>query len=242
MQFLNRFTSGFLNYAAPMGAVLSIFISVAAVYYAYDGTRASNDIAMQALKTARQANEISLGKIREPSILQFSYDSEKKFHFNFTSASDLEYELKLYIDLTNDGNKVVEGAAFEVVGIDSLTYSVDDPSIRLKNLPSTNLTVTFNSAVQPEGAVRLDIRKLVLQYLRKLELQDYDKNAIYSAAVNVVTTARGLGEPIAVGAPTKSSPRDRQLLTIFFKPSVIDSDIAKKILSDPYSPHRVFSP
>lgn len=229
------------NFASPAAISVSILISVLAIYFAYDGTKSSNAIAMQALETARQANEIALGRIREPSILQFSDDDERKFHFNFTSAAELEREENSFIYFTNDGKKPVEGAVFDVIGIDSLTYSLDAPSIRVENLPSTNLTVTFNSAVQPAGAVRLDVRKFLLQYLKMLADKVPDKNSTYNTVVNVVIVPRALGESIAVGAPTKSSPRDRKLLTIIFKANVIDSDIAKKILSDPYVPHRIYS-
>lgn len=242
MRISERVIGAIKTFASPAVTVGSLLISIASLYVAYDGAKSSNALAAQALATARQANEIALGKIREPSILQFSGSDENNYKFNFTSATDLERELHFYVDLTNDGKKAVEGAVFEVVGIEPLTYRADDPSISLKQLPSTILTATFNSAVQPGGAVHFDIRKLVLQYLVKLAMQIPDKNSTYNTVVNIAITAKGLGETVAAGAPTKFSPRDRKLLTIVFKASILDSEITKKILSEPYIQNRVFSP
>jgi hypothetical protein len=242
MRMLDRVTSAVVALASPAVTVGSLLISIASLYVAYDGAKSSNTLAAQALATARQANEIALGRIREPSILQFSGSDENNYKFNFTSTTDLERELHPSVYLTNDGKKAVEGAVFEVVGIEPLTYRVDDPSISVKQLPSIILTATFNSAVQPGGAVHFDIKKMVLQYLAKLATQITDKNATYNTVVNVVITPKGLGEAVAVGAPTKFSPRDREILTIVFKANVLDSEVAKKILSEPYVPNRVFSP
>lgn len=228
--------------ASPAATAASIFVSIVSLYVAYDGARSSNTIATQALATATQANEIALGRIREPSILQFSEYDDDGLEFRFESPADLERELKLYVSLSNDGKKSVEAAVFEVVGIEPLTYRVDNPSIDLKELPSSVLTTTFNSAVQPQGSVHFDIRKLVLQYLEKLAVDIADKNATYTTTINVVVTAKGVGEAVAVGAPLKSAPRDRKLWKIVFKANVLNSKIAKKILSDPYIPNRVFSP
>ena len=228
--------------SSPAAIAASILISVLAIYFAYDGTKSSNKIAMQALDTARQANEIALGRIREPAILQFSYDDERKFHFNFTSANELEREESSFIYLTNDGKKAVEGAAFEVIGMESFTYNLDTNTIHVGNLPYTNFTLTFNSAVQPNGAIRIDVRKFLLQYLNMLGNNISDKNATYKTIVNVVVVPRALGESIAVGAPTKSSPRDRHLFTIVFKANVVESDSAKKILEESYVSHRIYSP
>jgi len=216
------------SFASPATTVVSILISIGSLYVAYDGARSSNTIATQALATATQANEIALGRIREPVILQFSEFGDDNFEFHFESPADLERELKLYVSLENDGRKSVEGAVFEVVGIESLTHRVDNPSIVLKNLPSSVLITTFNSAVQPNGSVHFDIRKLVLQYLGKLAPRIVDKNATYSTHVNVVLKAKGVGEAVAVGAPLKLAPRDRKLWKIVFKAGVLDSEIAKK--------------
>jgi len=242
MHRLNRIIRIAKNLASPLATVISLAISMISLYVAYDGIKSTNEISAQALATARQANEIALGRTREPALLQFSAYSTASYDFDFLSPKELERELHLYVNLHNDGKKPVEGAVIEVVGIRPLTYKLYEPSNGIDELPAVIYSTSFNSAVQPGGSVHLDIRKLILQYLVKLGPKIQDKDAIYRTVVNVVVTAKGLGEPVAVGAPIKDSPRDRQLFTIQFRARILDSEIARKILADPYAPNRVFSP
>jgi len=242
MQRFTRVVRIVRKLASPVVTVVTLAVSIISIYVAYDGVKSSNAISAEALATARQANEIALGRTREPALLQFTEYAKDQYEFSFLSPNDLERELHAYADLSNNGKKPVEGAVIEAVGIGPLTYRLDDPTIAVKELPSIVYNAAFNSAVQPDGMVRLDMRKPILQYLLKLAPSIQDKDAIYRTSVNVVVTAKGLGEQVAVGAPIKNSPRDRMLFTIQFRASIVDSDIAKEILTDPYNPNRVFSP
>jgi hypothetical protein len=218
----------------------SCFLSVASLFVAYESAKSSNEIALQALATATQANEISLGRLREPSAFQFSDGGIKEI--DLRSTATLEQELKLYVSLRNDGKKIIDGAVFEVIGIEGLTYLEDAPNLVVRELPSFFHTAAFNLAVQPAGFVHYDIRKLVLQYLQKLATKTPDKNSTYRTVINVVVTPKALGESIPVGAPSKLTPRDRVLFTVQFKPSIIETEMAKKILNESFVPNRVFSP
>lgn len=218
----------------------SCLLSVVSLFVAYESAKSSNEIALQALATATQANDISLGSLREPSAFQFSDGGAKEIDLRTTAA--LEQELKLYVALQNDGKKIIDGAVFEAIGIEGLTYLEDEPNLVVRELPSVFHTAAFNLAVQPAGFVHYDIRKLVLQYLQKLAAKTPNKTATYRTVINVVVTPKTLGESIPVGAPSKLTPRDRVLFTVQFKPSVIETEMAKKILNESFVPNRVFSP
>jgi hypothetical protein len=219
---------------------ISCFLSIASLFVAYESAKSSNEIALQALATATQANEISLGRLREPSAFQFADGGTKEIDLRTTAT--LEQELRLYVALQNDGKKIIDGAVFEAIGIEGLTYVEDESNLVIRELPSVFHNATFNLAVQPAGVVHYDIRKLVLQYLQKLADKTPNKNLTYKTVINVVVTPKALGESIPVGAPSKLTPRDRVLFTVQFKPSVIETEMAKKILSDSFVPNRVFSP
>lgn len=113
---------------------LSCFLSIASLFVAYESAKSSNEIALQALATATQANEISLGRLREPSAFQFADGGTKEIDLRTTAA--LEQELRLYVTLQNDGKKIIDGAVFEAIGMEGLTYVEDEPNLVVRELPS----------------------------------------------------------------------------------------------------------
>lgn len=238
MSFLNKI----FGRAADALALMGLVVSLVALYVSYDSARTTNRIASQALETSRQANEIALGIRREPAILQFSDGSDKKYQFDFTSVESIGRDLKQSVQLENDGQKNIEGARFEIIGVEPLTYPLSDPAKEIRPLPSLDMTINFNSVIQPGGFVNIDFRKPILQYLSKLQAQILNKQDIYVTSFNVVVTPKAQGESAFAGAPSKASPRDRELMTVKFKSEVITSDAAKKVLEDEAITNRVFSP
>jgi hypothetical protein len=222
-------------------ALVGVVISAIALYVSFEGTKSTNQIASQALETSRQANAIALGTVREPAVLQFTDTSELK-RFSFTSTDAIQQELEQVLQLRNDGKKDIDGATLELVGVDGLTYLASDSSQEIHHLPSVNVTITFNSAIQPDGLVLIDIRKPILEYLARLNERVANGKTNYVTGINIVVTPKAVGASAPVGAPSKLSPRDRELITVEFNGDVVTSDVAKKILESETIANRVFSP
>ena len=70
-------------------ASISLAVSVVALYTAYDGTKSTNRIASEALETSRQANQIAMGLVREPAVLEFDVTGNSLPDIDLTDPSAL---------------------------------------------------------------------------------------------------------------------------------------------------------
>ncbi len=160
--------------------------------------------------------------------------------FDFTEAQSLTEDLKHYVSLKNVGKKAVDALAIEVIGITGLTYRLSPPLLDIRPLPAINARVELRSALQAEGAVHLDVRRLLLLYLAELQSSLPKGEAEYSTVVNVVLAPKATNEQTPAGADLDRTTRDRYLLTVKFRPSILESTEAKRILSTESIPHRVY--
>jgi len=221
-------------------AAISLLVSIGALYVAFAGTKATNEIAAEALKTARQANEISLGLVREPAVLEFAFSDEKSFKFDFTDTGVLKEDLKTIVTVRNGGKKAIDGVAIEVIGIEGLTYLVSNPSVDVRPLAAYSTRLDFRSALQPRSLAHIDVRKYLLSYLTKILPQLPDKNGTYSTVVNVVLDPKAVNEATPSSAGLSVTKNDRRLLTIKFNSATVESSEAKAILQSEQVAHRVY--
>ena len=221
-------------------AVASLIVSVFALYVAFSSTKTTNEIAAEALKTARQANEISLGLAREPAVVEFVFSDSSRFEFDFTEPSALSDELKRIVTIQNAGKKPVDALAIEVIGISGLTYLLSDPSVQVEKLPAYSARLDLKSAMQPQSLAHIDVRKYLLNYLAKLSLSLPKDAGPYSTVVNMVLAPKAMNESTPSPAGLGITKNDRRLLTIKFSPSLLQSPEARAVLESTEVPHRVY--
>jgi hypothetical protein len=222
--------------AAAAGLVVSFIALIVAVL----GMRSSTRLSTEALETARQANNIALGLVREPALIEYAFSDSKRFLFDFTTPRSLTEELKQIITVKNGGKKSIDSIAFEFIGIEGLTYLASDPTQQIRPLPSTNAKLEMKTAIQPEGLAHIDVRKYLLVYLTKLEPILANKEAEYSIGINVVMAPKAVDEPVHAGAPLHLTKDDRRLITVSFVPIILTSKEAQAVLQDQDVAHRVF--
>ena len=223
-------------------AVLGLLVAAAGLFVSYKAIQKSDKIAAQALELSKSANEIALGTRREAGTLEFTAEDSESFQFDFTVPKNLRNEFVHVIRLSNGGRRPASGISASLIGIEPLTYALSDPSVSIHPLPSMEWKVELSSAVQPSGAVMLDVRKPLLIYLQKLSERLADKDALYKTSINIVISTRSAGDDSFIGAANSSQFKDRELVTLLFRPSVVKTEDAKAILRDGSEPHRVYTP
>ncbi|MBF6028540.1 hypothetical protein ICY20_12425 [Pseudomonas sp. P115] len=224
-------------------AVASFLVSLGALWVALSGAKSSLSVATEALTTARQANDIALGKLREPSIVEFAFSyTAGKDTFDFTDPKVLIEPLEQFITLHNVGKTNVDAIHIEVIGLAPLTYLLDDPTLEIRPLPSIDMDVKFKSVLQPNGLVNIDIRKMILEYLVALEPKLEEKHGVYTTAINVVLAPKSISEDVAIGATSDLTRDDRRLLVVKFFPALIETPEAREILSGVEVKTRVLAP
>jgi hypothetical protein len=225
---------------SALAAVVSIVVSMIALYIAFAGTKTTNQIATEALKTARQANEISLGLVREPAVLEFVHSDQSRFIFDFTNPTALKEELKTIITVQNAGKKAIDAVDIEIVGINGLTQLLSNPSIEFRSLPAHSARLDFRTALQPKAIAHIDVRKYLLIYLEKVNTQLPDPTGIYSTVVNVILSPKATNESTPSPAGLSVTKNDTHVLTIKFSPVILGSTEAKAVLQGNYVAHRVY--
>ena len=225
---------------SALAAAISLIVSAVALYVAFAGTKTTNQIAAEALKTARQANEITLGLVREPAVLEFAFSDESAFKFDLTDTSAIKEDLKTIITVKNAGKKAIDGVAIEVIGIEGLTYLVSNPSVDVRPLSAYSTRLDFRSALQPQGLAHIDVRKYLLSYLTRILPHLPDKGGTYSTVVNVVLDPKAVNEATPSSAGLSVTKNDRRLLTIKFNAATVESPEAKSILQSDQVAHRVY--
>jgi hypothetical protein len=224
---------------AAVSALLSMLISVVALLVASSGTDKSTAIATEALASARQANEIALGKLRASPIVEIF--SSKDF-YDFTSADELKEPMKVIISISNSGEVPIDGLRMELIGIEPFTYKDGEADIPIRSLPSIYFDGKIGTMILPNGLAHIDIRIAILQYLVNLEKILPEKNSSYRTTINIVLMPKAAGEALPTGVRSKDTRDDRMLVTVHFHPSILSSDLAKRLLSETENAHRVYSP
>jgi len=225
---------------SALAAVAGLVVSGIALIVAILGTRSSTRLSTEALQTARQANNIALGLVREPAIIEFSFSNKQHFFFDLTIPGSLNEQLKKIITIKNVGKKSIDSIAFEIIGIEGLTHLTSDITQQIKPLPFINAKLDLKTALQPGGMMHIDFRKYLLDYLQKLEPVLQDKQAKYTAVINVVLAPKAVDEPVPAGVPLHLTRDDRRLLTISFVPTILASPEAQEVLQESTVAHRVF--
>lgn len=225
---------------SALAAIVSLLISGLALYVAYSSSKTTNQIAAEALKTARQSNDISLGLAREPAIVEFAYSDGSRFEFDFTKPSTLSADLEKIVTLKNTGKKPVDALAIEIIGIGGLTYLLSDPTVPIEKLPSYSVRLDLKSALQPQSLAHIDIRNYLLNYLAKLSANLPQDSGPYSTVVNMVLSPKATNEAAPSTAGVDVTTNDRHLLTIKFLPSVLESPEARSVLETKEVPHRIY--
>ncbi|MBL0598782.1 hypothetical protein JD516_13280 [Aeromonas jandaei] len=230
-----------LEVVSVLVAIVSLLFSIIAVISTYLFSKDANTTAREALSTARQANEISLGLVREPAILEFAFLGNSQSDFDFTDHNSLKSELKYKLTLLNGGQTSIDAVAIELIGIDGLTERLLNPEMQFKSLPSYPFFLNFRELVQPKSLTNIDFRKYLLTYLSKLGPVILETNDIYSIAINVVLSPKSTNESTPSSAGSKAQGKDRKIIMVKFLPSILDSIEAKAILNDDYVAHRVYT-
>jgi len=222
-----------------IAALISIAISVVALLVAKSGSEKSSLIASEALKTARQSNDIALGRLRESPVIEiFSYDEL----LDFTNVKVLKEKLKITIGIRNSGEVAIDGLSMELIGIEPLTYPEHNPDNEIRPLPSIKANLGLDTTIQPDALTHIDMRIPLLRYLKELSDIVIEKNTIYKTVINVILQPKAIGDSLPSGVLSSDTQHDRKLIKLRFKPEVLNSEIAKKLLNDEIIPHRVYSP
>lgn len=228
---------------SALAAVASFIVSLGALWIAISGTRSSVSIAAEALQSARQANDIALGCLREPSIVEYAFrQNSEYFKFDFTSTSALVVPLKKTLTIHNTGKTNIESIAIEAIGIEPFTYLLTDPAQAVSPLPSVNMDVKLRMALPPDGLAHIDVRKLILEYLSLLEPQLSFKGDVYSTSINIVLAPKSINESIAIGASSQHTKNDRRLVAVKFIPSLVNTAEAQSVLKELKAQTRVLAP
>lgn len=223
-------------------AVVGLLVAAAGLFVSYKAMQKSDKIAEQAFELSKTANEIALGTRREAGILEFTAEDSESFQFDFTHPSNLRNEFANVIRLSNSGRRPASGVSASLIGIEPLTYALSDPSDPVRSLPSIEWKVELSSAVQPSGSVMLDVRKPLLNYIRKLSERLAEKDATYKTSINIVISTKSAGDENFIGAPNTGQIKDRELITLLFRPSIVSTEDASAILLDVAEPHRIYTP
>jgi len=227
------------NMLSAIATAISLPISLTAIFFAWYGTKKTNQIAKDALDTANKANNISLGLAREPTILEFALSTESQFNFDFTNPLSLKPELKNIITVINTGKMPIDAVSIEVIGIKGLTCGISDKKLEFDSFPSHSARLNFREAIHPEALAHIDIRTYFLIYLDKLCAQLVESEKVYSTVVNVVLSPKAINEPIPSSARAGFTIKDRRQITIKFSPKLFELDEIKEILHTNEIPHRV---
>lgn len=213
-------------------ATASLIVSGVALYSA----NSNNSIATEALKTARQANDISLGIARVPAVVEFA---DSNSDFDLTDEKGLAGDLKMTVTVENTGKKPVDALGVEIIGVEGLTYSPSNSGTEIHGLPSYSTRIDLTNTLQSGSLAIIDMRGLVLNYLAKLVPLLPAGTGTYTTVVNMVLEPKAVNEATPSQAGRGATTNDRRLLTIKFSPSVIQSQEAKSILSAKEMPPRI---
>jgi len=200
---------------ATVSAIISVCVSIYALYVSKTGADRSSALAIEALNTARQANDITLGRIRESPIVEiYSYEKDV---IDFTNIDLLNEKLKIKISIKNSGEVAIDGLAMEVIGITPFTYPTNDPDNEVRPLPSVKVDVGLETIIQPLALAHIDMRVPILKYLKELGKKIKDKSMTYKTTINVVLMPKSVGDSLPSGVLSEDTRDDRKLLQLNLK-------------------------
>jgi hypothetical protein len=81
---------------------------------------------------------------------------------------------------------------------------------------------------------------MLFLYLQELRPLLPSGDAEYTTVVNVVLLPKAVNEPTPAGAGTDKTLEDRRLITVKFRPSILESPGAKKAMEEKVIPHRIY--
>ncbi|RNC67290.1 MAG: hypothetical protein ED859_15190 [Desulfuromonadales bacterium] len=223
-----------------ISTLISVIISVVAIVVAVIGTRTSSKIATEALETARQANDISLGRLKEPPAVEIVSVTAQEL--DFTDPKVLSEDLKTIIQVRNIGKVPIDGLSVELIGISPLTYPIDNFSQVVRPLPSVLKDISLKTILQPEALANIDLRLLVLLYLEELDKQIQDKQLTFHSTINIVLHPKAIGDTLPSGVLSAITKKDRVIIKIRFKEAILSSDKAIELLKSKNVFHRVYAP
>jgi hypothetical protein len=228
-----------LDQITAISALISIIISIIALLVAKSGADKSTLIASEALKTARQSNDIALGSMRESPVVEiFSSDD----YLDFTSTDLLKEDLKVKISIRNSGKVAIDGLLMEIIGIEPFTFPDHNPDNVIRPLPSIRVDAGIETMIQPDGLAHIDMRIPILRYLVKLEKLIDERSDTYRTAINVVLMPKAIGDTMPSGVLTKYTMKDRRLINVHFDPAILSTNTVKDLLANEAIGHRVYSP
>ncbi len=228
------------NKLPALAAVGSLIISIIALLVSTSSSNNNARIVAEALQTARQANEIALGRIYEPPVVEIYSRHQKPM--SFVDANSLDLDLEYVVSIRNKGKVPVDALGLELIGIQPFTYPVNDPRQSINPLPAYKQTLELDTAISPGGLAHIDLRRPILMYLLKLRKVLNDQSMEYSTDINIVLSPRATGQNTPLAIPLDLKVRDRVQITVVFHSSIVESVQAKRIISEGVIMHRVYSP
>ncbi|MDH4943826.1 hypothetical protein [Sulfurimonas sp. C5] len=218
-------------------AVISIIVSLFTIYISTKNAENSNRLAEEALKISRQSNEISLGLVKELPAIEIITENKK---FDFTNTNTLQEDLKNVLTIKNIGKVPIDALHMEVIGITPFTYPLDEPNAVMRPLPSISISIPFDAMLLPNALAHVDLRLPIMKYLSKLTI--HDQTIPYTSMINIVLAPKSINENTPSGISSNVTTKDRILVTVLFKPSILSEEFSKKILKNEKIIHRIFSP
>lgn len=218
-------------------AIISIVVSLFAVYISTKNAENSNRIAEEALKTSRQSNEISLGLVKEFPAIEIITNNK---NFDFTNINALEEDFKNIITIKNIGKVPIDAIFMEVIGIIPFTYPLNNPEADIRPLPSVPLSIHFDAMLLPNALAHIDLRLPIMKYISKLHIGDH--TTVYTTMINIVLAPKSINENVPSGVSSNVTTKDRILITIKFNPSILSKEESINILKHEKILQRVYSP
>ena len=217
-------------------AIMSIVVSLFAIYISQKNSEQSNKIAEEALKISRQSNEISLGLKKEFPIIEII---NRNTEFDFTKSDILNQELVNIIQIRNIGKIPINAISLEIIGIVPFTYPMNDPKKIIKPLPSKTINIKLKTMLRPSDLASIDLNQPIIQYLAKLNIED--KSTVYNTMLNIVLSPKSINENTPSGISPDDTLNDRILITIKFKHSILSERISKDLIKSEEVMHRIFT-
>lgn len=221
--------------------ILGLIVAGGGLVVSHEAMIRSDETSKQALELSKISNEIALGTKREQGTMIFSEKGDDAILFDLSDPLSLKGDLIKTIAFFNAGQLPASGISAELIGIEPMTYSLSNSENSISPLPSVMWDLNFSSAVLPSGVVTIDMRRPLLIYLKKLSSQLENKESIYNTTLNMVVSTKTIGNESFVGAPAEQSGFDRRLITVKFRPSIIEAADTAAILANNNEPHRVYT-
>lgn len=222
-----------LKFAEILIAGVALVISVVALMYTHRQTRASAATTEEALRLAKEANDIALGRAVEYPELRASGPSALMLQ-QIDSIRNSEYS----VEIENRGAIPVGAVQVAIRGISGLTYSAGDfRSAYRGEFSELRETILFDEQLAPGDRVNIKILTLLLRYLRSLDLRLTD-GVQYTSVVEI----RFLARKGANDLPIRSLTRENEMrVSISFLPETLRTKEVAAIVQTRKPSHHFYS-